>query len=280
MESSHTISAVYPRLGRAGLGNMLFPWARAVVWSHRLCVPLIEPLWWRPRIGPYLRGEPDKRRYDLLFRQPALSEILLDRWQLIKTKHIPEPFTTTQMDQPPPGVGILVTQGMNGYFRPLADDRLIIQQNLLSRLKRRPPIDNTRYVAFHVRLGDFARGEPGTATNTSTSIEWFVAIAKSLRKQDPTLPFIICSDGEDSELKPLWRLPNVQRTCPQDAMDDLFTLSAASLIVGSNSTFTAWASFLSQTRLILHPGTNRYLAGFAHVQEVSDGDSPLISSLT
>src|SRR5919202_2334278 len=60
---------VYPQLPRAGLGNMLLVWARAVLFAHINSLPVVAPTWGKVRIGAYLRGERDKRYYGHLFCQ-------------------------------------------------------------------------------------------------------------------------------------------------------------------------------------------------------------------
>jgi len=67
---------VYPQLPRAGLGNMLLVWARAVLFADINSIPVIAPNWGQIRIGTYLRGERDKRYYGNLFcNKTYLSKI-------------------------------------------------------------------------------------------------------------------------------------------------------------------------------------------------------------
>jgi len=57
----------YPVLMKAGLGNMLFPWADCYLWCKDHNAQMIAPFWAKLRIGPYLRREKDKRSYQRLF---------------------------------------------------------------------------------------------------------------------------------------------------------------------------------------------------------------------
>lgn len=52
-----------PMIGRAGLGNELFPWARCMIWCHQTGAALAPFSWRRLHVGPYLRNESDKRQY-------------------------------------------------------------------------------------------------------------------------------------------------------------------------------------------------------------------------
>jgi hypothetical protein len=58
----------YPKTGTSGLGNKLFPWARAVVFLEENKGKMIAPDWENYiKIGPYLRFEKDKRHYFNVF---------------------------------------------------------------------------------------------------------------------------------------------------------------------------------------------------------------------
>src|SRR5690242_9418465 len=57
----------FPRIARTGLGNGLFPWARAELFAHDSGARVLAPRWPALRIGPYVRNEPDKRNYGGFF---------------------------------------------------------------------------------------------------------------------------------------------------------------------------------------------------------------------
>ena len=57
----------FPILPKAGLANMLIPWADCLVWCKDNGIRQISPFWGKIRIGPYLRKERDKRQYQRLF---------------------------------------------------------------------------------------------------------------------------------------------------------------------------------------------------------------------
>ena len=57
------------RLGGAGLGNILFTYARAVVYAAKNeRIKIIWPTWPSIKLGPILRNEKDKRFYADLFK--------------------------------------------------------------------------------------------------------------------------------------------------------------------------------------------------------------------
>ena len=57
------------RFGGAGLGNILFPWARALVYTKKYNLTRIKTTWFNLKIGPFLRLERDKRVYSDLFNE-------------------------------------------------------------------------------------------------------------------------------------------------------------------------------------------------------------------
>src|SRR5215213_2469134 len=77
----------YAKLGRAGLGNELFPYLRSLDTAEIEGARLVPPRWFKLRIGPLLRQERDRRHYWLLFRQPGLADwflrVALDFYSLV-----------------------------------------------------------------------------------------------------------------------------------------------------------------------------------------------------
>src|SRR3954454_23821606 len=74
---------VYAKLSNAGLGNLLFPWARCEIFRPRHNLPMLAPRWTHAKIGPLLRREKDKRYYIGLFSRKGYVSGL-KRWWLLK----------------------------------------------------------------------------------------------------------------------------------------------------------------------------------------------------
>ena len=55
------------RLGGAGLGNILLPWATAIVYAKTHNLTRLQTTWKNLKIGTFLRKERDKRMYFDLF---------------------------------------------------------------------------------------------------------------------------------------------------------------------------------------------------------------------
>ena len=56
------LESIGVRLGGAGLGNILFPWACALVYAKEHNCKRIQTTWRNLKIGTFLRKEKDKRK--------------------------------------------------------------------------------------------------------------------------------------------------------------------------------------------------------------------------
>ena len=267
-----TYGYVYASLGRTGLANMLFPWARALAISEATGATLLPERWRKLRLGPWLRREADKRQYQKLFRRPSASGVVARSSALLGATLWDE---QGQRIRGGSKANVLVVKGMGEFFDPLIVVRPLIRQTIFD--KARPNVlttlEHERYAAMHVRLGDFARPRPFGAAptrNLSTPLQWFVSAATHMVDEGTLGPIVVCSDGTDDELQPLLALPGVVRSRSTNALDDLHVLSRASLIVGSSSTFSAWGAFLGDVQLYVAPGANHYLQGNPRVFEIDD----------
>ena len=245
---------VLPRLGRAGLGNELFPALRAAELAADMSATLLSPRWFQLRVGPTLRGERDKRQYWRLFRPPTLEQRLLRRAaeRAVRPPHDPD------------GSEVVVVAGMQDYYEPLTRPGEWHRATLLGWARDGVvgPPRREAYVSVHVRLGDFRRPEEGApsvdANNTSTPVRWYVDAVRALRAGGIDHPVVVSSDGEDHELADLLRLPGVARSGARNALDEIVLLSRSAGILGSRSTFTSWGAFLGSVPLLVAPGANAY----------------------
>ncbi len=252
---------------------MLFPWARALAISDATGARLLHERWRKLRLGPWLRREPDKRQYQRLFCRSTVGDVLARSSALVGATLWDE--QGHRIKRGSSGINVLVVKGMGEFFNPLVAVRPLIRQAIFD--EARPGVltqpEHERYVAMHVRRGDFARAQQSStrpSRNFSTPLEWFVSAATRVANERPLVPIVVCSDGTDDELRPLLALPGVSRSASANALNDLHVLSRASLIVGSSSTFSAWGAFLGDVPLYVTPGANHYLQGNPRVFEVDD----------
>ncbi|BAJ75221.1 dihydroorotase [Microbacterium testaceum StLB037] len=246
---------VAPLIGRAGLGNELFPVLRAADIAAKESRVVLWPAWFQLKIGPILRRERDKRMYWTLFRTPDLISLLRLIWA--KARGVPHDGASSNHRY-------VTVQGMKGYFDGVNISGPEFRDLLLARARRgvlsSPPREP--YIAFHVRLGDFSRvgaSESGVSkNNTSSPIEWFVARARAARDAHPGVRLFVCSDGDDAELAPLLDEHGVYRSTGRNALDDMVFMSHSVGIVGSRSTFSAWGAFLGDVPMVVQTGGDAY----------------------
>ncbi len=245
---------LYPYLTRAGLGNELFPYLRALEAAESNGAELVYPRWSRFRPGPLLRGERDRRQYGLLFTPPRLRERLL-RQGIEASLFLGRVLRRAS--------SVTVFAGMEGYYEPFSHPGPWFRDRL--REVARPGVigepPSGPYVSVHLRLGDFTpptAGERVTENNESTPIGWFAARFGEIQTALPGIPIILSSDGTDAQLEQLLRLPGVTRSSARNALDEMVLLSHSIGMLGSRSTFTSWGAFLGDVPLLVMTGGNAY----------------------
>ena len=248
---------VYPNLGLqdfyffrcfgAGLGNLLFPWARAQLAARRLGYAFIEPTWPQIKIGTLIRGESDPRLYTGLFRSDGESVRGLRRLHLLLMAQRISEEKIHSIDFISDKKALIVEYtGLSNYFEPLIGHSSFIKEKLIAITQERHLCglnhDFSNSITVHVRLGDF------TLNNLQTPIQWYVNTIHSLRqKLGSSWQVWVFSDGTDKQLGELLSLPNVQRLSFKSSVADLLAMSESKLLVGSkHSTFSRWAAFLGE----------------------------------
>jgi hypothetical protein len=259
----------YPDMGRYGLGNMLFPWARCYLWCKDNNIPMLAPTWLKVRIGPYLRGERDKRHYERLFNNRGyvggvkkwlllsvskkISEIEKDQ-NIIKASQL-------QTDK------VVIFNGWPDLFTPLFKRSIEVKLELerITLPMYMPVIDqkSTSFIGIHIRRGDFSKPKQecmireGTL-NVQVPITWFIQVLTTLRTQlGFTAKAILFSDGTEDDIKEIIKLPDVDYQKGGKAITDLLMLAQSRCIIASGSTFSMWSSYLGQVPSIWHPGQRR-----------------------
>ena len=254
----------YAILGRTGMGNMMFPWARCFVWCKDTGASMIAPSWMHLRIGPYLRREPDKRDYYRLWsgrgyvRGPRRLAAFAMRSRI-------EERDVTDVRSIPRG-SLVVFRDMPDYFARLRGRHMEVEKEMRRIAKvQLPPVPSSARAAIgiHVRRGDFSRPPSveslGTlGHNWQLPIEWYVQTLRQVRAAcGERLPGKIFSDGTPEELAPLMREPDTSLVKQGKATHDMLLLSQCSVIIASGSTFSMWASFLGQRPAVWFPGQLR-----------------------
>jgi hypothetical protein len=257
--------ALYFRLGGPGLGNLLFPWARAKLLSRQHGYRFVAPTWPQLKLGPALRGELDRRNYFSLFKVGPEDLSGLHRlWVLLTHKRVPENASVHA------GAGdIVVTTGLGGLFDGLLEHSAFLRDELTAILanNRMPQLTKAyaseEAIAVHVRYGDFSAVDQQVSKNGGANrrqpIEWYVAAVGAVRKQlGEGVHVNVFSDARDEELSPLISLPKVRRVQGNNAIEDILLISNHKIFIASGSTFSMWASFLGQIPTIWFPGQMKF----------------------
>ena len=254
-----------PLVGRAGLGNELFPWARAELYARGTGTRIVAPQWASLRIGPWLRREPDKRRYGGIFRAPhhvhgarAAALRLVGRRVAESAPHASEPAPRGALRPE-----LIVFAGLGGYFAPLAGSHAYLREQLwaMTRTALRPAPASAPFVAMHVRRGDvtrqgMSRGELEDSP-VYTPLAWFVAMARALRRDASwrAAPIVVFTDGSADEVRELCAVEGVVLRPRAPAVTDLWAMAGATALFASGfSTFSMWASFLGRMPTFYAPG--------------------------
>lgn len=262
---------VYPKLPKAGLGNMLLVWAKSVLFAHINSLPIVAPNWGQVKLGPFLRGERDKRYYGNFFcNKDSVSQFKYFAAKL-KKHHVYHNPAISKLE-----LSNLEAQGLDSYlfifnevphwsdyFIDIKEHQPLIKKKLFSIL--RPSVFKTIStlpapdIGIHVRMSDFKVLKPGEdfakLGNTRTPISWYIRVISTIREiAGYDVPVTLVSDGHDNELEELLKLSQVSRSPSASALSDMLTLSRSKLLItSSGSTFSSWASYLGQCPTIWHP---------------------------
>ncbi|QGR74829.1 alpha-1,2-fucosyltransferase [Acinetobacter lwoffii] len=227
----------------AGLGNLLFPWARAEVLAKHYNGYMISPTWRNLKLGPILRRENDFRTYGDIFKHRSLKKIIEDFNVKFKfrNQHIKEVDFLIS-----PQNGFVEVEGMGNYFADIQTEKEYLK-NRLVEISLNPPIENIGGIAMHIRMGDFQEiKEEKYSRNSRVALEWFIEEAKRLRSVLGQKKITIFTDDTSGKVREAFKvIENVEFAPPATAIQDILKLATAEHIVCSNSTFSLWGVFLS-----------------------------------
>lgn len=244
----------FMRVSGYGLGNCFYTYFHAVALAEKYGAAVIAPPWFSLKIGPLLRGELSKRFYWRMFR-PFVDEIhgvkkLLTLLWSYRRRVILKVGESTDP---------VVVRGALNYvvssrftFHGLHAYRAVIRERLLGTINDSVPENHCwgggNYIAIHIRLGDFAEVADHALINAAQGnlripMSWYVNLTRALHKRHGDRPIYIFSDGDEKMLRPILDEGAKLYRSGSD-MTDLLAMSGASILVGSNSTYSCWAAFL------------------------------------
>lgn len=233
---------------------------------------MLAPDWRHFRVGPYLRGERDKRAYHRLFHFPEYVTGLRRTYFLILSKKInAEDIDLARALRCSDRTLVVVFNNRvsgneDNHFHEIVGRNDAVKNALLNMTRPQflPKVTTQDYIAVHVRMGDFAvrpaiESLRGGLKNSRVPIEWYASMLDGLRRKlGETVPVRLFSDGADRDLTALLRRPAVERVRPLAAITDLLEISNASALISSGSGFSYWGSYLGSVPRICFPGQRHY----------------------
>lgn len=253
------------RIGGAGLGNILFPWARSVVYAYNNNCGRINATWRTLKIGTYIRGENDKRTYHNLFKEDGIRG-LKKFFLLLVAQHVNE--NNIDQNLKPRFRPIIISfEGMKNQMQDILNYDEIVKKALIEMVRpihlKNSELHKPKGIGMHVRLGDFYEPRDETeirngVTNCRIPIKWYIEIIQNIRKTiGKELEVSVFSDGTEEELREILKLSNVALVGGASSISDLLSLSKSEILIASNSTFSLWASYLGRIPTVWFPGTHR-----------------------
>lgn len=258
-------TVIYPVLGSSvdfwfvrvaghGLGNCFYTYFHAIALAEKHGAAVVAPPWFSLKLGPLLRGEPSKRFYWRMFK-PFAGEI----YGMKKLVTLMKSYRKRVIVEVGGSKEPLVVEGALNFvvssaftFQGLHEYRSIVRERLLGTVNDPIPSGHRwgagDYIAVHIRLGDFAVAADkaafdGDHSNLRIPMNWYVNLTRALRNRYREKPIYVFSDGDQESLRPMLDQGAKVYRSGSD-MTDLLAMSGASLLVGSNSTYSRWAAFL------------------------------------
>lgn len=257
------VIAVIPR---AGLGNRLLVWARALIFAHLNKSPLYIVGLNKLHIGPLLRGEKSKRFYinSFRFRLPIRDYYYYIKAYIKTNSVIIEP-EIIQYNSTKKNLIVIFNKipDWRDYFYGLKDHRDYIKLQLLKiinkNLLKKYSEAEVPHIGIHIRMGDFRKinhiEDMKFLGLARTPIAYFIECIEKIRElKREQVPVTIFSDGNEDELSEILKLPYVKLYSSGNDLADLLILSKSKIIITSQgSTFSYWAAFLSDAYVIYNP---------------------------
>lgn len=280
----------------AGLGNEVFPWAKAYLGARALGHAHLEPPW---RLNP--------RRYDkdLETSLPASIQYLAAR-VLPHADVTREVYNSTgcvdyfeAMKRLPSSIEasgkpvLLHSSAMSGGYLAIRRAKPFLRSRLLGS----PPAVAARErlstrttaavrVAVHVRGGDFqsSDGVQAKTFNQALPIEWYRAQVETLEAAlSLPLEVLVATDSDPTAVVSALTIGAMKPLAiGTSSIADLAVLADADLIISSVSSFSLLASFLSESPYVWHRDQLGEAGGWLSIwghESLSEGGGPTRESI-
>jgi hypothetical protein len=250
----------------AGLGNELFPWAKAFLASQALGAKFVHPAWGlNPR--QYHRDF-GTSRLDWLQQgivKLAIPSVDFDEqaYRATGKSDYQQAVTVFAAEHNLTGRRHFVfhASGMWGGFHAIRDARVFVLAELL---KARNAVQNVHSVlgqvqagksliAVHIRRGDFQKvgrdGDFRGRFNVALPLEWYLSTCASIKRHcGDAVRFLLLTDADPEQVRPFIDAfePLTTFHLRQTACSDLLLMAFADSIVCSVSSYSMWGAFLSK----------------------------------
>ena len=228
------INLIFFRIGGSGLGNLLYPFFRSLIYSKEENLEIISPSFQSLKIGPYLRNEKQKRSYRYNYKNSitGFKKLIL----LLFNSNIK------------------YVKGFGDGFNSLYGFEGFLKKEFISLIDTK--VNLTKYknaICCHIRMGDFKISKDGRINNnTRIPLNWYIDVINNLRKKDEEIKVFIFSDAKKEELTILSEIKNVEIETSDDPAIDILKLSSSKILIGSYSSFSFWSAFFSKGKCIWH----------------------------
>jgi len=234
-----------------GLGNLLFPIARAIGGVESLGGEMVFPTMAQVKIGTLLRRERDGRFYSDIFRSRTAAE--WKNWLAAKSVHAVDEGAPIDDAQ----TCVMRYKGLGDYFLPLAPHQAQVTRWITSNARLKGAITQPFDIGVHVRMADFIDDDGvETGFNVRQSWDWYAQAIDQARRDcgSATAQVTLFTDVDpQSALENLGlQSANVVLDPSGNAITAILNLSKARVLVTSRSTFSMWARFLGEGRAIWH----------------------------
>ena len=225
-----------------GLGNLLFPIARALIGQREFGGTFVHPTIRQFKVGTYLRGEKDKRTYGGVIR-PRSGDEWRAWMQSVRAPKVEE-------GAPVAADGVTICySGLRRQFHDIAGRCDLIGAWLRENTVRTDASSAPYDVALHVRQGDFqVASTEGAGRNVRQSFGWYrlaLELARDLlAKRDAEIRLF--TDGDARQVQRELDVEQLTVDASPNALASMNSMSRARVIVTSRSSFSMWAAFLGE----------------------------------
>jgi hypothetical protein len=255
------------RMKGSGLANNLFPMYRAFQKSKETNGVFIFPPIVQLKIGPFIRGESDKRVYLNLFKRRSFDELMKLKVLFSSKKY--DELSSNLLNKDKDGViiykGIEDLSGSNKYyfFKSFNQEykeefisMLIARSKKRDRLFSELKLITKDDICFHIRRGDFPVKGLKDDPFRQISDEWFIKVLDYLAREFPRKKIRIFTDDTTSLSNELLSIKDVSVDSSYNAWHAILKMSAHGTIVASTSTFSLWSAFIGDQKIITNNESN------------------------